>query len=164
MATPKQSLKSPGSNRPPMLGVTKNRSFSVSAPRSMLSRSSTFSNLHELTKLLNSRPEEEDTQQSTLEILRLRVKYFMTATLSGLMFSYLLLFLSVVSCFFYILQTYYEYEDQLSGKDRAATQTMNYAELVLAGMFSIEWVLDLFISEHKSDFLFRCRVFILDCL
>lgn len=135
----------------------RNRSLSVGSV-GMMSRGSTIVNLfadQELAKMLNSRVDENEVQQSRLELLRLRVKFILVSTWGGQMYRNIFLLLSVISSFIFIAQTYFQYEEHLSSRGVSTSRGLNYAELLLAAMFSFDWVLDLFIAEHKTDFIFR---------
>ena len=124
----------------------------------LISRAGTVANLfadQELSKALNERSGFEETPQSFFELVRLRVKFLMASTWGGQLYRNALLVLSIVSCLFFIIQTYYEYEDHLSYRGRTVTYLLNYAELLLAGIFSFDWLLELFVAEHKTEYIFR---------
>jgi hypothetical protein len=150
-AKPSSSVKLPGSDVGVQMLGQRGRAMSL------LSRSSTLVNLfadQELNKVLSSRSDGDDSQQSMLELVRLRVKFVMASSWGGQLYRNIFLLLSALSCFFFIAQTYYKYEDHLSARGKSVSSSLNLIELVLAGMFSFDWVLELFIAEHKADHLF----------
>lgn len=164
MATPNPTPHRSPVNRPPMIGSARRPSITPgsispgSSSKSMLPRSSTVANLfadQTLAKLLNVRSNEEEATQSRFELMRLHTKFFMASTWGGHVYSYIFLLLSIVSCFVFILQTYYEYDANLTSRGLRVMEVLGYLELILAGMFAFDWLLELFVAEHKTEYLLR---------
>lgn len=90
----------------------------------------------------------EDKHKSRMEILRLATKDFLNNTIFGLAYNQFMLAISVLSCFQFIYQTYLEGHYSL-------LQTFKKLELGIACLFLFDWVLYLFVSEHKWAYLLR---------
>lgn len=111
-----------GKKPPTMLGATTSSSRS-SHPKPMISsipRGRTVSKLFEdqaLSNMLNSKVVDE-VEQSKLERFRLRCKYLLASTWGGKLYTNVFLILSVLSCVFFIVQTYYDYDDTISSRSK----------------------------------------------
>jgi hypothetical protein len=90
--------------------------LSLSA-RSASQRSASLGNLFAAQAKLD----QEEQSQSILERFRLHVKFVMASSWGGQLYRNIFLLLSAVSCFFFIAQTYYKYEDYLSSRGKVST-------------------------------------------
>ena len=94
--------------------------------------------------------EEDAEKHNDLEVLRLRVKKFMTASWTGKTYSQIMLILSVISCLEFIYQTYLT--PRLAFQ-RRQTYYLSIIELAMSGLFAFDWVLAFFIADHKIMFM-----------
>ena len=88
----------------------------------------------------------------TLEERRLQVKKFMTHSKIGKYYENVVLFISLISCFEYIYETYLH---QSVAEDRYQLHALKIVELVFATIFALDWSLNLFIAEHRVLYFTR---------
>lgn len=92
-----------------------------------------------------------------LEMLRLKTKKYLATSFLGKLYTNSLLVLSVLSCLQYILQTY------VSGAEPEGRNILNIfskLELCLAALFAFDWVLNLFLADHRWEQLIRFFFFL----
>jgi hypothetical protein len=95
---------------------------------------------------------ENDRSKNFVERFRLSTKEFMNNTIVGRLYSICLLVLSVVSTFEFIYSTYlHESTPGASMK----IYILQQSELIMAVIFSFDWLLSLFLADHKLTFLSR---------
>ena len=88
----------------------------------------------------------------TLEERRLQVKKIMTHSKIGKYYENVVLFLSVVSCFEYIYETYLH---ESVAEDRHQLYALKIVELTFATIFAFDWCLNLFVAEHRVLYFTR---------
>jgi hypothetical protein len=98
--------------------------------------------------------EEEEYEKSVLEVWRLRIKRFLAYSIYGSMYEWSLHVLSILSCLIYIYQTYLSAEEE-AGAEIYGVNYLNAIELITAGIFTFDFVLDLFIADHRWEHLRR---------
>ena len=94
--------------------------------------------------------EEAKEKYSQMELLRLKVKKFLTSSWAGKTYSQIMLFLSVISCLEFIYQTYLT---PRLAFERTETYYLSLFELAMAGLFALDWMLSFFIADHKIMFM-----------
>lgn len=96
--------------------------------------------------LLEDNNSEE--QVPYLEMLRIKTKKYLAISFVGKVYTNSLLILSILSCLQYIFQTY------ISGSQPEGKELLNIfskLELCLAGLFAFDWLLNLFIADHRWE-------------
>jgi hypothetical protein len=86
-------------------------------------------------------------QALDVEQLRISTHYAVTRTPGGEMYQNILMVLSVLSAFQYIISTYVPYESQIYVSDQMS--------LIFASIFLFDWLLALFIAPYKTKQLFE---------
>lgn len=115
--------------------------------------SAKLSNNSELLSKIEDR-EEEVYEKSALEVLRLKLKRFLAYSIYGFIYEWSLHLLSIISCVLFIYQTYLTPEQVLS----ARIEGVNYLEaieVITAGIFSFDFLVALFIADHRWEHLRR---------
>jgi hypothetical protein len=95
---------------------------------------------------------DDDKRKSKWELLRHGTKNFIENSVFGGLYIQFLLLVSVLSCFEFIYQTYLDLDTD------SGVRTLDFftdLELGVAGLFAFDWMLMLFISDHKGSQLFR---------
>ena len=93
---------------------------------------------------------EEEIKHSfsnKMELFRLKAKKIMTTHSFGLMYSELLLYLSLFSTAQFIYSTY-----------ESQGVAFDYLEMALAALFGFDWMLSFFIADHKIEFITRYAI------
>lgn len=97
-------------------------------------------------------------ENSFAEMLRIYVKSLLAYSRAGIMYEWCLLFLSIISCIQFILDTYVPVELPDS-RDNISLYLVGTAskifELLLSGIFTFDFLLSLFIADHRWEFLGR---------
>ena len=88
--------------------------------------------------------EEADSEKDVIEAYRVAVKKFLATTTTGAVYDTLLLLLSVTSSLEFIYQTYLD-----PVKNAQLIDTFNIIEQVLAVVFTLDWMLNFFLAEHR---------------
>ena len=144
------TLKGSSAKKFTLVSTTSNESL-----RSMISPSSrnllenfgaynaTFSDA--LEKLNNS-----EISNFNLEDFRLKVKKFITNSLPGVIYSNVMLVISIISSIEYIYQTYLDPQ-----VDVTIFSYLTVIEKCMAGLFMADWLLNFFIADHKIIFMTR---------
>jgi len=87
---------------------------------------------------------QEVVDKDHIEIFRIKVKKFMSATVFGRAYADALMVLSVLSCFQFIYLTYDGHED---------LAMFDIIEMALAALFSFDWLLSFFMADHRVEFV-----------
>ena len=103
---------------------------------------------------------EVENEVAPLERFRLQTKAFLAYSTLGRLYDTILLVMSVISCFAFIYQTYLPINSSYSmyGTETGAAlqnSRLNRLELVVASIFTVDFMLSLFIADHKVEFLRR---------
>jgi len=88
--------------------------------------------------------DEEEAEKDIIEAYRVAVKKFLATTTTGRLYDTALLLLSVTSSLEFIYQTYLD-----PVENAYLIDVMNIAEQVLAVVFSLDWLLNFFLAEHR---------------
>lgn len=107
--------------------------------------------LNKITASVQTKDSEQDNH-SKFEALRLRVKTFMTVSTFGIVYEWVVLFLSVLSCLLYIVQTYLSREISETDITNPVERRANLAEYALAGVFTFDVLLSFFMAERKAEY------------
>jgi hypothetical protein len=138
------SLISSGSAPPPMIGST---------PGHDKSRKSLNVNIdNKYVENIHTTNIDHGSETDFMEVLRQKIKKYMINSTFGQTYDNFLLFLSVVSCFEYIYQTYLHTSIE---EDRGTLRFLNSIELVFASVFGFDWCLNCFVAEHRVLFFTR---------
>jgi hypothetical protein len=117
--------------------------------RSAFSRSSIA--LFKGGDILEELDQPGDPKVDAIEIFRIKVRKFLTQSFVGEIYNVILLFFSVFSMFEHIWQSYLTYED-----NNELLNQLNYVEYALASLFGLDWLLNLFVADHRLVF---CKSF-----
>jgi len=98
--------------------------------------------------------EEEELEKSSVEIFRLQIKRFLAYSIYGFVYEWSLHVLSIISCLIYIYQTYLSPEEERNAV-YGGVHYLNAIELITAGIFTFDFLLDLFIADHRWEHLRR---------
>ena len=102
--------------------------------------------------------DDEIQEKSFAETLRIFVKAYLAYSRAGMMYEWSLLFLSIISCIQFILDTYVPIELP-SGDAGMNIRTVDAAskvfEIVLSVIFTFDFLLSLFIADHRWEFFGR---------
>ena len=96
----------------------------------------------------------EDYDLFNIQLIRKKIRYFLTTTLYGKLYTHTLVLLSVVSTITIIVQAYFEgYFDELSGDNAKFAFYLKQLDLALSVLFFIDWSLQFFLADHITEFL-----------
>ena len=87
--------------------------------------------------------------KSDIEVLRLQMKAFFAYSYFGEIYDWVLLFLSGASCLLFIFETY-----NFSSVP-VLEELLSVIELLLASVFSVDFAISLFTSDHRLEHLRR---------
>lgn len=79
--------------------------------------------------------------------MKLKKWYYISMT--GRLYAHVLVVLSILSCFQYIVQTYYNERDEADSK---ILEWFSIVETVMAFVFFVDWCLMYYIADHKIEF------------
>ena len=88
-----------------------------------------------------------------LEGMRKRIKVFMTSHILGILYTRIMMILSVFSGAQLIYQCYFQYEPHLSYHNQRVLSAFRTLEILLSGMFFLDWILAFFLAGHKIEFV-----------
>ena len=94
----------------------------------------------------------KEEEAFSLEQWRLHFKKVFTQSKFGRQYENVLIFISLISCFEYIYETYLHMSVQ---EDRDNLRMLKMIELAFACVFGLDWCLSLFLAEHRVLFLMR---------
>jgi hypothetical protein len=94
--------------------------------------------------------EHERDRISVIEIIRIRLKRFLTTSSVGKAYTQAMILLSVLSCLEFIYQTYLSKHLAI---ERSQLKTLTIFELFVSSLFTIDWVLSFFIADRKVPFV-----------
>jgi hypothetical protein len=95
---------------------------------------------------------DDEKGPSLLEKLREKIKHFKERTMLGMLWIQLMLFVSVLSAIVYIYTTYTTLDNN---KGESINGVFFILELILGGLFVIDWTMSFFGAENKLSFLKR---------
>lgn len=90
---------------------------------------------------------EEIDYRRMLENIKVSTKVFLDTNFFGLLYTYSILVISVLSCLEYIVQTYFN--PNKGSFDAVALQWLGEIELAIASLFLADWCLHLFIADSR---------------
>lgn len=85
-----------------------------------------------------------------MEDIRLKVKRYHSNSVHGLLYSDIMLFISIISSFEFMYQTYLDPSDPAN---QHTLNSLNILEKVFACLFIMDWMLNFFIADHKVIFM-----------
>ena len=100
----------------------------------------------------------EKQEKSFWEVLRIRAKIMVSYTWYGKLYDWFTTLLSVLSCFLFIYQTY----SSAYGNDLERKQ-LEAIEVITAAIFSFDFLLSLFIADHRWEYLRRYGIYEYKC-
>jgi hypothetical protein len=99
-------------------------------------------------------------------IIRKKIKVFLSTHVIGIIYTRIMVVLSVLSGVQLIYQSYFEYEAYLSPSSKSILDSFQTLELFLSGFFFCDWCLSFFLADHKFEFItgFYSTVDLLTCI
>ncbi len=98
---------------------------------------------------------DEEKHKSRWDLFRLGTKQLLERTWIGGMYAESLLFVSVISCFEYIYQTYPNPSWKNGSK---ILEVCSYLELVFAGLFGLDWIFQMIIADNSWTQFIRYKL------
>jgi len=131
------------------------------SPTPILQRT-TFARLRNKITEIEENNEPEDKSKNVMEMIRLQFKDFIYHTVFGRIYAQLMLFISILSSFEYIYQTYLNVAiDDSSG---AQADFLSKFEIFIALACGFDWFINFFIADHRGLFVTRYYLIILSSL
>lgn len=97
----------------------------------------------------------DDEKRNPVEAIRLRLKVLVNNTLIGEFYNNMILLVSIFSTVHYIYQTYVEESTRQVRIKSEQWHFFRESELFFAFAFGFDWLLQLFIADHKILFITR---------
>jgi hypothetical protein len=101
---------------------------------------------------IKKKKEKEDSTDSFVQDVRLKLKKFIMTSFLGHRYMNILLGLSIFSCCQFIYQTYLDENNEM---DKKILDFFGFLELILAGLFAFDWCLWLFLADDRVEQLLR---------
>lgn len=108
-------------------------------------------NTSKYTAALDAVKSSQEADQDTFEDLRVKLKKYMSSSTFGAYYENYILFMSILSMFEFIYQTYLEDEPD----KHEHYEVLLLIQFGFAGLFIFDWCVNLFLADHRGKYITR---------
>jgi hypothetical protein len=108
-------------------------------------------NTSKYSAALDAVKSSQEADQDTIEDLRVKLKKYMSNSVFGAYYENYILFMSILSMFEFIYQTYLEDEPD----KHEQYEVLLLFQFGFAGLFIFDWFLNFFLADHRRKYITR---------